>query len=164
MLIQLTTTQWLQLPVPVRMKLKEIFAIPRSEGSIVQDNVQTSDGYNHRDLANITVEKMQAYTKTDEQDFYKLFETTLSLLTDEMVKETAIPFETSVPPGVQVQTTEELFITHNGKTYKLTEVPEGNLVSGATLYPTTTPAPTAAGSTPPGSPKKAAAKTAKKAK
>ena len=70
---QLTTPQWLSLPISTRMRLVQIFNIPRSQGSLVQDNKVMSDGYTHNDLMHISVEKMQKLLDSDEKDFFKLF-------------------------------------------------------------------------------------------
>ena len=69
---QLTIPQWLSLQMPIRLRLKSIFNIPRSSGSEVVNTTVLSDGHTHGDLAVITVEKMQQYLSSDEQDFYKL--------------------------------------------------------------------------------------------
>lgn len=124
---QLTTTQWLQLPMSVRMELKKIFNIPRSQGTLVEDNRVVSDGYTHPDLAHITIEQMQAFTGSTSDDFFNLFNEVLVLI------ENAQPEVPSQPQAseIKVETVEELFIEHNGKTYKLVEVqkaPEQPLV------------------------------------
>lgn len=116
---QLTTTQWLELPIEVRLRLKEIFGIPRSEGTLVQDNKVVSDGYNHRDLSVVTIGAMQGYLKVTEGDFYQLFDAVITQIRDEIAMHT----EKIVPESpVKTVQSEELFIEHNGKTYKLTEV------------------------------------------
>ena len=84
---QLTTTQWLSLPIDVRQVLIKTFGIPRSEGSQVMDGkVIVSDGHNHKDLAVITVGRLRAFIGTpdvhnakpdDEFDFVTLFNTAL---------------------------------------------------------------------------------------
>lgn len=72
--MQLNTVQWISLPREVRLKLIEIFDIPRSSDTEVENNTVITDGYTHRDLATITVEKMQAYLlDTTEEDYFKLF-------------------------------------------------------------------------------------------
>ncbi len=65
---QLTIPQWLQIPMSQRMKIVKIFNLPRSGGTVVQDNTVITDGYTHEDLALITVEKLQEYLKEKEQD------------------------------------------------------------------------------------------------
>jgi len=70
---QLTVPQWLSLPISTRMRLVQLFHIPRSQGSLVQDNKVMSDGYTHNDLMHISVEKMQKLLDSDEKDFFKLF-------------------------------------------------------------------------------------------
>ena len=65
---QLTIPQWLQIPMSQRMKIVKIFNLPRSGGTVVQDNTVLTDGYTHEDLALITVERLQEYLKEKEQD------------------------------------------------------------------------------------------------
>lgn len=74
----MTTTQWLGLSMPLRMKLKEVFVIPRSSGTHVQDNTIISDGHTHGDLAHITVEKMQTYLHSEETDFFELLNASIN--------------------------------------------------------------------------------------
>ncbi len=77
---QLNTVQWVSLPIDIRMRLVQLFNIPRSSGSLVQDNKVVSDGYTHNDLMHISVEKMQKLLDTDEKDFFVLFEQVVKTL------------------------------------------------------------------------------------
>lgn len=77
---QLTTPQWLQLPFEVRQHLVAEFRIPRSSYTLVQDNKVLSDGYTHEDLAHITVEKMKAFTGSNETNFFTLFDQVLAVI------------------------------------------------------------------------------------
>ncbi len=77
---QLNTVQWISLPITTRMRLVQLFNIPRSSGSLVQDNKVISDGYTHNDLLHISVEKMQKLLDTDEKDFFVLFEQVVKTL------------------------------------------------------------------------------------
>ena len=76
-LTQLTVPQWLQLEMPVRMKLKSIFSIPRSEGTTVHNNVVISDGHTHEDLSRISVSAMQGFLGSKSEDFTELYNATL---------------------------------------------------------------------------------------
>lgn len=156
MLIQLTQTQWLALSAPVKARLKEIFAIPRSEGTHMVDNRVLSDGHNHRDLSLITIEKMQDYLghpRKEGEPFYDVFEQVLA----------RVEYELTPPPTpvqeatVIVKPAEELFIEHNGKTYKLTEVVQGaqpQVAPNAPLYPAPTNGPLTPALVPTGAGKK----------
>lgn len=73
---QMTVPQWLQLTMPVRLRMKEIFEIPRSTGTEIHNNVVFSDGHTHKDLANITIEKMQDFVGSSSEDFYELLNAT----------------------------------------------------------------------------------------
>lgn len=111
------------------MKLKDLFGIPRSTGTVLQDNTVLSDGHTHADLSRITVEAMQEFVGKKEKDFYKLFDLTLIKLSQK-------PPESAVADEVKPQVTQELLIEHNGKTYKLVEVTPTTKVDGAApLYP-----------------------------
>ena len=70
--------------MPIRMKLKELFSIPRSEGTFVENNRVISDGHNHKDLAYINVDNMQKYLNTDVKDFWQLYSMTLEKVYSEV--------------------------------------------------------------------------------
>lgn len=79
MQIQISIPQWLTIEQKVRLKLVELFEIPRTGYTHVQDGVVTTDGYKHEDLAHLTVEKMQTYIgNRKETDFFKLLDRTLA--------------------------------------------------------------------------------------
>lgn len=84
MQIQLPTHEWLKLPMEVRVKLREIFNIPKSEGARVVNNTVESDGHTFRDLQALTVEKMQSYLDSKEDDFVKLFDEVLAKVDAEL--------------------------------------------------------------------------------
>ncbi len=84
---QITIPQWLQFPSEVRLKLIKIFEIPKSEGTYVVDKTVVSDGHNHDDLAHITVEKLQFFTESKEENFFTLMELALSKIYEETEKE-----------------------------------------------------------------------------
>lgn len=87
---QLSPNQWLQFPMEVRSKLKVIFSIPRSKGTILEGNVVKSDGHTFEDLAVITVGKMQEYLATEEEDFMRLLTTIVESIEAELASETPI--------------------------------------------------------------------------
>lgn len=84
MQIQLPTHEWLKLPMEVRVKLREIFNIPKSEGARVVNNTVESDGHTFRDLQALTVEKMQSYLDSKGDDFVKLFDEVLAKVDAEL--------------------------------------------------------------------------------
>lgn len=72
--IQVSVHDWLALSMPVRIKMREIFHIPKSKGSLVEGNVVKSDGTTYEDLKTITIPKMQEYLESIESDnFVELF-------------------------------------------------------------------------------------------
>jgi hypothetical protein len=85
--IQLNTAQWLELPSETRQKLINIFNIPKSEPTFISGGTSSrviSDGHNHKDLAVITVDKMQKYLGNYElTDFFALFGQVLNRIADE---------------------------------------------------------------------------------
>ncbi len=105
MTIQLSVPDWLRLSNETRLKLVEIFSIPRSTGSqmdmIGGQGVIKSDGHTHQDLSVITVEKMQLFLNTDESDFLTLFQALIKKLEEE--KELVIAEE----PNAQTLIIEE---------------------------------------------------------
>ncbi len=80
--IQVSVHDWLALPMRVRLKLREVFAIPKSQGTIVENNTVKSDGTTFNDLQHITLEKMKAYLGTD-GDFVELFNLCVEKLAEE---------------------------------------------------------------------------------
>lgn len=65
----ISTAQWLTLPLETRTRLVEIFDIPKSAYTVVEDNTVTSDGYMTEDLFAITKEKCQTYLdRASEED------------------------------------------------------------------------------------------------
>lgn len=121
----------------VRSQLKQVFGIPRSEGTRIEDNRVMSDGHTHRDLSVVTVERMQEYLKNPKQsDFFKLFEQVLSKVEEEQFIAIERQHQQSVSAPIVAKPVEELFMEHNGKTYKLTEVtPSADVAPNAPLYP-----------------------------
>lgn len=82
MQIQISIPQWLSIDQKVRLKLVEVFELPRTGYTHVQDGVVTTDGYKHEDLAHLTVAKMQDYINNHkEEDFFKLLDRTLNQAT-----------------------------------------------------------------------------------
>ncbi|MGH7249349.1 MAG: hypothetical protein ACREGC_00060 [Minisyncoccia bacterium] len=71
--ISVSVHDWLAIAMPTRLKLREIFNIPKSRGSLVEGNVVKSDGTTYEDLKHITIEKMQTYLGVNTKDFIKLF-------------------------------------------------------------------------------------------
>lgn len=81
---QLTTTDWVALPIEIRQQLVSIFNISKSGGREVTNGPRgsqvISDGYTHKDLALITVLAMQNYLGSVDTDFYSLFQQVIERL------------------------------------------------------------------------------------
>lgn len=73
--------------MPIRLKLKTIFDIHRSEGTTVHNNIVISDGHSHSDLSKINVESMQRFTGKKSEDFSELYNETLDKVYEEYTKE-----------------------------------------------------------------------------
>ncbi len=85
-----------------RIQLRDIFHIPKSQGSWVENNVVRSDGHTHTDLEAITVEKMQAYLGsgfTSETDFVELFNACVEKVEGERAVQNA-PVEKPDPSAI----------------------------------------------------------------
>lgn len=72
---------WISLPSDVRMKIRQEFEIPRSGNVVVFDGKVETDGTTHEDFKALSVEKMQKYTGSDTEDFYKLFDLVVKKIT-----------------------------------------------------------------------------------
>lgn len=126
---QLVIPQWLALPMEVRLKLKKIFNIPKSEGVNVVDGRVVSDGHTHPDLARISVPGMQSYLgSTSSDDFFALFEEVLHKVSVEIASEIV-----SEPIPV---ISEPITLKVGDKTFVATEVGSGLTAPAEPLYPT----------------------------
>lgn len=79
---QLSYVAWMSLPVETRQKLVALFVIEKTGESVVHVGAMTggnisgehkSDGYTPKDLAIISLEKMQEITGSKNDNFYELF-------------------------------------------------------------------------------------------
>ena len=78
--------EWLCLSPRERMRMIEIFSIPKSEGCVMQDNTLLSDGHTVKDLRAISIETMQKYLGSQETEFYKLLEGIKTKIAQELVE------------------------------------------------------------------------------
>jgi len=79
----LSVAQWLTIPAPVRIKMRDLFGLKRSEGAHVQvggTGLVTSDGHNATDLTAITVIKLRQILGVTDGDFYDLVNTLVQKL------------------------------------------------------------------------------------
>lgn len=74
---QLSVQQWLTIPLKFRIDLAVLFSLHRSGTTVVEDNKVKSDGFSYEDLEGISLERMQEYVGTIEQDYFKLLDLTL---------------------------------------------------------------------------------------
>jgi hypothetical protein len=78
--------EWLCLSPRERMRMIEIFSIPKSEGVVMQDNTILSDGHTVKDLRAISIETMQKYLGSQETEFYRLLEAVKNKIAEEFVE------------------------------------------------------------------------------
>ena len=74
MLDMLSRLKWLELPWDTRLKISQVFEIPKRGGTIVEGHRVVTDGFRDDDLALLTIERLQAYLHCDSTDFYALFD------------------------------------------------------------------------------------------
>lgn len=75
---------WVELPNPIRYKIREIFNIPRSSNTMVVDGMIESDGTTHEDIQHLTIEKMQKYLGDASEDLHVLFDKVVARVNDEL--------------------------------------------------------------------------------
>lgn len=112
---QLVIPQWLALSMPVRLRLKKIFSIPKSEGVNSIDGRVVSDGHTHPDLAHISLPAMEAYVGyTFDGDFFAAFETVLVKVEGEMAAEAEAkkPVPAEAPQPITLKVGDKTFIAH----------------------------------------------------
>lgn len=123
---------WLSLPMNVRLHLKKVFGIPRSEGTNVVDGHVVSDGHTHPDLARITIPAMQEYLASDETDFHTLFALTVDKVEAELAP---APANTEVGKHIPADALDTaatpILLSVGGRVFAATEVKDN-----APLYPT----------------------------
>jgi hypothetical protein len=81
---------WLSLPATTRGRIAKDFGLRRSGETEVADNRVLSDGYDDKDLMEITQEKLEERVgrtqKTLPKDFFKLWEYYVSDISEEEIK------------------------------------------------------------------------------
>lgn len=69
----LSPTIWLQLKQETRKQIADTFGLVKSTGTTVTNGEVVCDGYTVKDLAELTLEKMKAFTNNESNDFYFQF-------------------------------------------------------------------------------------------
>ncbi len=68
-------SQWLSLPINVRVEMAQKFGIQKKNPTHVQDNVIVNDGYLIQEVENaLTLENLQSYLETNETDMNILWD------------------------------------------------------------------------------------------
>lgn len=71
---------WVSLPTDVRMRVRNLFDIPRSSNVMVNDGRLDTDGTTPEDFKSLTIDKMQLFTGEKSDDFHMLFNRTLEII------------------------------------------------------------------------------------
>jgi hypothetical protein len=82
---QIVQPQWVAIPREIRTRMRNIFSIPMTGGSIVENDIVISDGTTNADLSVITQEKLEEFTKAT-GDFYELVDKTIETIKGELDK------------------------------------------------------------------------------
>ena len=97
---------WVQIPYDIRVKLVDIFMIPRSETVIVEGMVVKSDGRTQEDLdKSITIEKMRDYLGMQSSD--------ASVTSDDLFKEVLKKVQGNDVRIIEVQVPEYILAKAN---------------------------------------------------
>lgn len=65
--------EWLKVARETRQKIAVMLEIPRTGQTHVEGNRVTQDGHTDKDLAHLTLEKLQAFMGSTSENFYELF-------------------------------------------------------------------------------------------
>lgn len=112
---QIVTPQWLQVNQQTRLKLKEIFSIPQTGQRTFQQirgvGEVTCDGHTNKDLATLTLEKMNQYLGEECPDvfsaFAKVVDKVENPLPEQFVADNgSVPVEDITPPSEAVTIAE----------------------------------------------------------
>lgn len=82
----LSQYHWLKLSNEERLAMRVAFGIPRTGGTIMEDNRLKSDGCTDSDLRKVNIESMQLFTGSKETDFDALYELSITKLREEIAE------------------------------------------------------------------------------
>jgi hypothetical protein len=83
----LSVAQWLQIPMPIRLRMIGEFGLRRTNGAEVVDGRVVNDGYSESEInEKITMSKMQAFVESKETDFITLVNAVIAKITEELAK------------------------------------------------------------------------------
>ena len=102
----LSTATWLEVPPEIREKIRKEFNVPKSGGVRVAQglfhgkimSIVESDGTSTSDLSFITLEAMQKYMKSEETDYYKLFNNVVKRMSGKKYESSAALAESLANP------------------------------------------------------------------
>lgn len=99
----LSISIWVALPTETRYRIRDLFAIPRSQHVFVDDGRLMTDGTTPQDFQTLTIEKMQSFLQSDSTDFYKLFDLTVAKVQEDILNSLPTKMPAHVPePEVPV--------------------------------------------------------------
>ena len=104
----LSVHTWVSLPTEVRYRIRALFDIPKSAGTIVNDGVIETDGTTKEDFKHLTIEKMQKFLQSDSTDFYKLFDLMVAKVNDDIEQKRLTQFPIiNANPQTDVKSTKK---------------------------------------------------------
>ena len=98
-------SNWVSLPNEVRYKIRDVFNIPRSGSTIVNDGRIETDGTTYKDFEALTVEKMQKYLSDESTDFHKLFDKVVAKVNDELSGKNNVVVSSDAPVHISIDET-----------------------------------------------------------
>ena len=91
--IILNIYHWVNLPLEVRFRIRNLFNLPRSSNTVVNDGKLETDGTTVEDFKHLTEEKMQKFLHSDITDFHKLFDLTVAQVLEDIENKVPTAFK-----------------------------------------------------------------------
>lgn len=99
--------EWLKLHPEVRNRIAIRLQIPRSEPVHIHGDRVVSDGHNSQDLASVTLEALQAVSKSKLANFDRVFDILVKQVEEELEKEKPKPSKPEERDDVEINRDEE---------------------------------------------------------
>ncbi len=92
--MQMYVYYWVQIPEPIRTKMREYFNVRHDTSTVVSGGRVQCDGSSEEALKAVTTEKLQELLKSDSTDYVKLVEQAIELFKEKTVEEARVIAET----------------------------------------------------------------------
>lgn len=99
----LSISMWVSLPIEVRRRIRNLFGIPRSSNTVVNDGVVETDGTTKEDFQHLTINKMQRFLQDESMDFHKLFDLTVAKINEDIINNRLTVFPTILEKNVKTK-------------------------------------------------------------